>query len=68
MGIGARIIKVYLNTEREREIFNRVKEALGEDDTGTFLFVLKAYADSHNLISEALHGRRIDEQALSEGT
>jgi hypothetical protein len=48
-------IKVYLNTYREQEIFNRIKEALGEDDTGTFMYVLKAYAEKHNLISEALH-------------
>ena len=37
------------------EIFKQVKEALGEDDTGTFTYLLKAYADAHNLISEALH-------------
>ena len=32
-----------------------IKEALGEDDTGTFTYVLKAYAEKHNLISENLH-------------
>jgi hypothetical protein len=53
--IGVKLIKVYLNTYREREIFYRIKEALGEDDTGTFMYVLKAYAERHNLISEALH-------------
>lgn len=29
--------------------------SLGEDDTGTFTYLLKAYADAYNLISEALH-------------
>ena len=46
-------INVYLS-KREVEIFKQVKEALREDDTGTFTYLLKAYADAHNLISEAL--------------
>lgn len=51
----AKIVKVYLNSQREVEIFSRVKEALGEDDSGTFVYILKNYADERNFISEALH-------------
>lgn len=42
-------------SKREVEIFKQVKEALGEDDTGAFTYMLKAYTDAHNLIYEALH-------------
>ena len=48
-------VQVYLTTRREQELFKRVKEALGEDDTGTFTYLLKNYAEKMNLISEALH-------------
>jgi len=48
-------VQVYLKTRREQEIFERVKEALGENDTGTFTYVLKNYAERMNMISEELH-------------
>ena len=48
-------VQVYLKTRREQEIFKRVKEALGEDDTGTFTYVLKNYAERMNIIAEELH-------------
>ena len=48
-------VQVYLTTPREQEIFKKIKAALGEDDTGTFKFLLKSYADDHNLITEHLH-------------
>ena len=48
-------VQVYLTTKREQELFRRVKEALGEDDMGTFTYLLKNYAEKMNLISEALH-------------
>ena len=48
-------VQVYLTSKREQELFRRVKEALGEDDTGTFTYLLKNYAEKMNLISEALH-------------
>ena len=51
----SRIVKVYLASLREQEIFDRVKKALGEDDTGTFKYVLKNYAERMNMISEELH-------------
>ena len=50
-------VQVYLKTRREQEIFERVKKALGEDDTGTFIYVLKNYAEKMNIISEELHKR-----------
>lgn len=43
-----------MNTEREQEIFDQIKEALGEDDTGIFTYLLKRYAEEHGLISEFL--------------
>ena len=52
---NSRVVKVYLASPREQEIFERVKKALGEDDTGTFTYVLKNYAERMNLICEALH-------------
>ena len=48
-------VQVYLKTRREQEIFERVKEALGENDTGTFTYVLKNYAERMNMIAEELH-------------
>jgi len=51
-------VQVYLSTIREKELFERIKAALGEDDTGTFKFLLKSYADDHNLITEHLHNGR----------
>ena len=51
----AKMVKVYLKNRREVEIFNRIKESIGEDDSGTFIYIMKAYAENHNLISEALH-------------
>ena len=50
-------VQVYLKTRREQEIFKRVKEALGEDDTGTFTYVLKNYAERMNMIAEELHNK-----------
>lgn len=55
---NSRMVKVYLASPREQIIFERVKEALGEDDTGTFTYVLKNYAEKMNLISEELHNRK----------
>ena len=51
----SRVVKVYLASPREQEIFERVKKALGEDDTGTFTYVLKNYAERMIMISEELH-------------
>ena len=51
----AKMVKVYLKNRREVEIFNRIKESIGEDDSGTFIYIMKAYAENHSLISEALH-------------
>lgn len=42
-------VQVYM-TPREKKIFVSVRDSLGESDTGIFLYLLKAYADSHNLI------------------
>ena len=50
-------VQVYLKTRREQEIFERVKEALGENDTGTFTYVLKNYAERMNMIAEELHNK-----------
>ena len=54
---NSKVVKVYLASPREQEIFEIVKKALGEDDTGTFTYVLKNYAERMNLISEELHKR-----------
>jgi len=47
-------VKVYLN-RREQELFNEVREALGESDSGLFLYLMKRYAEERGLIAEALH-------------
>jgi len=47
-------VKVYLN-RRELELFSEVREALGESDSGIFLYLLKRYAEERGLIAEALH-------------
>ena len=52
---NAKMVKVYLKNQREVELFNRIKASIGEDDSGTFTYIMKAYAENHSLISEALH-------------
>jgi len=52
---NVKTVKVYLNTPREQELFDRIKGALGTSDTNTFLHTLRYYAEAHNLIAEALH-------------
>lgn len=49
------MVKAYLKNRREVEIFNRIKESIGEDDSDTFEYIMKAYAESHSLSSEALY-------------
>ena len=48
------MLKVYLKNRREVEIFNRIKESIGEDDSCIFVYIMKAYAENYSLISEAL--------------
>ena len=40
----AKMVKAYLKNWREVEIFNRIKESIGEDDSDTFVYIMKTYA------------------------
>ena len=48
------VVKVYLN-RRKQELFNLVRDAFGESDSGIFLYLLKRYAEVRGLIAEDLH-------------
>ena len=50
---STKTVKVYLN-RREQELFSQVRDALGESDSGIFLYLLKRYAEERGLIAEAL--------------